>query len=63
MLEAKCPHCGEVLDYDEGHDIDIDCDKVYQEMSGHCPACERKYERTDIFTYEKCVDIREVKEE
>ena len=66
QAEAKCPICDEIIEQDDCYDSEttwIEDDGQFAELKhcvGHCVACNKEYQYTEVYTFVGYTDIREV---
>ena len=63
MLNAICPHCGEILVGDETPETEWTRGQYTDFVLGFCPKCEHRYIWHEVYTLSRIENITEVTEE
>ena len=58
----KCPNCGSMVFAVDTLDSEYFNGNYYDVVEGTCPNCGKSYKWTEVFTFERCEDIEEIKE-
>ncbi len=58
----KCPNCGNMVFAVDTLDSEYFNDTYYDTVEGTCPDCGKSYRWTEVYTFERCEDIEEIKE-
>lgn len=58
----KCPNCGSMVFAVDTLDSDWFNGSYYDAVEGTCPNCGKSYKWTEVYTFERCEDIEEIKE-
>ena len=58
----KCPNCGEVVRAIDTLDSDYYGDSYYDSVEGTCPNCGKSWRWLEVFTFDHCEQIEEIKE-
>ena len=58
----KCPNCGGMVFAVDTLDSEWFNGNYYDAVEGTCPDCGKSYKWTEVYTFERCEDIEEIKE-
>ncbi len=58
----KCPNCGNEVYAVDTLDSEYFNGTYYDTVEGTCPNCGKSYRWTEVYTFERCEDIEEIKE-
>ena len=58
----KCPNCGETVLFEEIVDTEYHGNECYNIGYGVCPKCDKVWKWTEVFTYARDEDIREIED-
>ena len=58
----KCPNCGSMVFAADTLDGEWYNGNYYNDVEGTCPICGKSYKWTEVYTFERCEDIEEIKE-
>lgn len=58
----KCPNCGTTVYAVDTFDSEWYNDNYYDDVEGTCPNCGKSWRWTEVYTFERCEDIEEIKE-
>lgn len=58
----KCPNCGGMVFAVDTLDSEWYNGSYYDAVEGTCPDCGKSYKWTEVYTFERCEDIEEIKE-
>ena len=58
----KCPNCGNDVFFNEVVDTEYDSNYYYDNGYGTCSKCHKTYGWIEVFTFDHCEDIEEIKE-
>lgn len=58
----KCPNCGNEVYAVDTFDSEWYNGSYYDDVEGTCPNCGKSWRWTEVYTFERCEDIEEIKE-
>ena len=58
----KCPNCGNEVYAVDTLDSEWYNGNYYDAVEGTCPNCGKSYQWTQVYTFERCEDIEEIKD-
>lgn len=58
----KCPNCGSMVFAVDTLDSEWYNGNYYDAVEGTCSDCGKSYRWTEVYTFERCEDIEEIKE-